>query len=137
MLTPITVRKIMQTPVETVAPATSVRDAARTLAERQIGSLVVCRDGKPVGIITDVDLTELVSAGLDPEETPVERIMSEPLVSIDPGATIEAAAATIREHLVKRLPVVADDEVIGIVTTTDLSNYIPHRSEERRVGKEC
>jgi acyl dehydratase/CBS domain-containing protein len=132
MLTPITVREIMQTPVETVAPATSVRDAARTLAERQIGSLVVCRDGKPTGIVTDVDLTELVSAGLDPEETPVERIMSEPLVSIDPGATIEAAAATIREHLVKRLPVVEDDEVIGIVTTTDLSNYIPHLARAKR-----
>jgi acyl dehydratase/CBS domain-containing protein len=132
MLTPITVREIMQTPVETVGPSVSVREAATILADRQIGTLVVCEDDDPVGIITDVDVTRLVSDGQDVETTTVGTIMSSPLITVEADASIETAAATLREHLVKRLPVVEDGEVVGIVTTTDLSNYVPHLARLKR-----
>jgi acyl dehydratase/CBS domain-containing protein len=126
MLTPITVREVMQSPVETTTPDASVRAAARQLVEAGVGSLVVCRAGEPVGIVTEVDLTELLAAGSDPATTTVADVMAAPLVTVGPDAPIEDAATRMREATIKRLPVVESGEVVGILTTTDLSNFLPH-----------
>ncbi|MFC7133544.1 MULTISPECIES: CBS domain-containing protein [Salinibaculum] len=126
MLAPIAVRDVMQTPVETIPPDASARTAATRLREAGIGSLVVCENRSPVGIVTDVDVTDLVSEGLDPAETTVSDIMSSPLLTIKVDDSIQDAAQTMRDHTYRRLPVVEDGEVVGIVTTTDLSNYLPH-----------
>ncbi len=127
MLVAIEVSEVMRTPVETIGPDETVRAAARRLAERAIGSLVVCEGDEPVGIVTDVDVTGLVAAGGDPEATPVAEIMTSPLVTTTADATIEAAASTLRAKNIKRLPVVdATGELVGIVTNTDLANFLPH-----------
>ena len=126
MLAPIMVEEVMHSPVETIRPDASVRTAATRLFEEGIGSLIVCENGRPVGIVTDVDVSRLVSEGGDPESTTVEAVMGDPLVSVDCAAQIEDAAERMREHGIKRLPVVEDGEVVGIVTTTDLANYLPH-----------
>lgn len=126
MLAPITVEEVMRSPVETIQPSDSARTAATRLFEQGIGSLVVCENGSPAGIITDVDISQLVSEGRDPETTTVEAVMSSSLVSTDADEPIEAAAERMREHNIKRLPVLEDGEVVGIVTTTDLANYLPH-----------
>jgi acyl dehydratase/CBS domain-containing protein len=133
MLAPITIREVMQTPVEEIEPGESAREAASRLIEREIGSLVVCEGRSPVGIVTEVDVTGLVAEGGDPSALRVEEIMAAPLVTIDAGEPIEAAAATMREHGIKRLPVVEEGALVGIVTTTDLSNFLPHLV---RVGRE-
>lgn len=133
MLIPITVADIMQTPVETVEPEDTARVAASRLNAEDIGSLVVCHDRDPVGIVTDGDVTELVASGDDPETTTVRELMSSPLVTIGDGEPIEAAAKRIRENTIKRLAVVDDGgQIAGIVTTTDLSKYIPHIA--RQIG---
>jgi CBS domain-containing protein/acyl dehydratase len=126
MLVPISAREVMVDPVETVGPDATAREAASRLYESGIGSLVVRRDGDAVGIVTDDDVTQIVAEGGDPEATTVEEVMANPIVSIGPDATIEAAAEAMREHTIKRLPVVEDGEVVGIVTTTDLASYLPH-----------
>jgi CBS domain-containing protein/acyl dehydratase len=126
MLAPTAVREVMQAPVETTTPGTPVRAAARQLIEAGVGSLVVCRDAEPAGIVTDVDLTRLLAEGADPDSTTVAEVMTEPLITVDADAGIEAAADRMRAELIKRLPVVEDGEVVGIVTTTDLSNFLPH-----------
>lgn len=133
MLVPVTVSEIMQTPVETVGPDPTVRVAAGKLAEKDIGSLVVCEGDDPVGIVTNEDVTEFVAEGSDPDATPVRELMSSPLITVAREEPIERAAELIREHVIKRLPVVDEaGEVVGIVTTTDLSNYVPHLSRARR-----
>ncbi|MFT4946951.1 MAG: acyl dehydratase/CBS domain-containing protein [Natronomonas sp.] len=126
MFRPITVTEIMQTPVETIAADQSVRAAAGKLAASGIGSLVVCEGDEPVGILTDTDITAMVSAGTDPDAATVSDRMSSPLITTRSDASIQEAAELIREHAIKRLPVVDDGEMVGIVTTTDLSNYVPH-----------
>ena len=133
MIAPIAVREVMHSPVETITPVDSAHTAAARLSENGIGSLVVCRNGEPVGIVTEADVTGLVSAGRDPTETTAEEFMGSPLITIDAADPIEVAAQTMRENRIKRLPVVDDGTVVGIVTTTDLSNYLPHLV---RMGRE-
>jgi acyl dehydratase/CBS domain-containing protein len=141
MLVQIDVSEVMVTPVVTAMPEVDAREAARRLTEEHIGSLVVCSNGGPVGIVTDVDVSKLVAEGLDPESTTVGDVMTADLITVPPDAPIQTAAAKMREHEIKRLPVVDDDGVVGIVTTTDLSNFLPHltrmgRDEEPSVERE-
>ncbi|MFT4921908.1 MAG: CBS domain-containing protein/acyl dehydratase [Haloarculaceae archaeon] len=133
MLRPIAVRDVMHEPVETITPDESTRTAATRLTEEGIGSLVVCESETPVGIVTDVDISRLVSSGQDPTTTTVREVMNTPLRTIETDDTIEAAAEQMREHAIKRLPVVDGGGVVGIVTTTDLSNFLPHLV---RMGRE-
>lgn len=125
----IAVDDVMQSPVVTISPDATAREASRKLSSQKIGSLVVSEGDNPVGIITDVDVTASVAAGHDLDALTVEEFMATPLVSIDPEAPVVAAARRLREHTIKRLPVVDEDgTLVGIVTTTDLSNFIPHLS---------
>ncbi|PSP42372.1 acyl dehydratase [Halobacteriales archaeon QH_2_66_30] len=123
----------MRSPVETIEHDATAREAATRLSGSGIGSLVITDGDRPAGIVTDVDLTRLVADGHDPETTEVERITSSPVVTTTADATILAAAETMRDNKIKRLPVVDDDGALaGIVTTTDLSNYLPHLSRFKR-----
>lgn len=123
----LSIGAVMNSPVRTVDPSESARAVATRLSGNEFGSLVVCDAGTPVGIVTYSDITGLVSNGQDPDSTTVEAIMSTPLVTIHKDTLIGDAAKRLREHGIKRLPVVDDDEaVVGIATATDLSNYIPH-----------
>lgn len=127
MLAPITVGEVMKSPVKTVAPEESARSVATQLSEEHIGSLVVCETGEPVGIVTDSDVSHLVSEGYDPNSTTAEEFMASPLVKIREDESIQDAAKKLRKHNIKRLPVVDDNhDIVGIVTTTDLTNYLPH-----------
>lgn len=123
----LSIGAVMTSPVETVDPGESARAVATRLADNEFGSLVVSETGTPVGIVTYTDITRLVSDGRDPDSTAVEEIMSTPLVTIHEDELVGEAAKMLREHGIKRLPVVDDDgTVVGIATTTDLANYIPH-----------
>lgn len=120
----IPVEEIMTTPVETVAPETTIDEAARILADRGIGSLVV-GEKRVEGIITETDIVKSVAGGLDPTETTVAECMSDPVVSIRPGESVRAAGERMGHNGVKKLPVTEDGRAIGIVTTTDIAFYLP------------
>lgn len=123
----LSVKEVMVSPVETISSTESMRSVATQLTSHGIGSLIVCEDNEPVGIITDVDVAKLVSAGQDPNSTAVESAMSDSLETVAQDALISDAAKLMRKHGVKRLPVTDEDnQIVGIVTTTDLSNYLPH-----------
>jgi CBS domain-containing protein/acyl dehydratase len=129
----ISVSEVLQSPVETVDRTATARAAAERLDESGIGSLVIVDGQRPVGIVTDVDLTRLIADGVDPQTTAIESIMSRPVVTVTADETITDAAQTIRDHEIKRLPVVDDDgALVGIVTTTDLTNYLPHVTQSKR-----
>ena len=130
-----TVDMAMSDAVETVTADTTATAAANQLRQKQVGSLVVVTDGEIRGIVAESDFVALVGEEADPT-TPVSAFMSAPVETIDPGTSLAAAATTMREEGVKKLPVVADGELVGIVTTTDLAHYLPrYRTEVEWQGE--
>lgn len=108
-----------------VAPESTVYDAIRRMAEKGIGSLLVMREGKPVGILSERDYArKVILEGRRSRETKVEDIMSSPLITIDGRATADAGLALMTKHHIRHLPVVDDDELVGLVSIGDLVNAV-------------
>jgi CBS domain-containing protein len=123
------VNDIMSHNVVTITPFITMEEAAKTMGERRIGSLVVLREGEPVGIVTERDLLSRVLAlGLDPRTVKVEDLMSSPFISINPLATIKEAAHMMMKTEGK-ITVFDDGGLVGIVTASDLLKSMPKVSE--------
>lgn len=118
---PSTVKGIMTTPVITTDIDSSVREAARIMAEKRIGSIVATKEEKPVGIITERDILQrVVAKGLDASTVKMKMIMSQPLITIDEKTPILQAIRTMEKNKIRRLLVVKDDKLVGIATQRDL-----------------
>jgi CBS domain-containing protein len=130
-----TVADAMTDAVETVPPDVTAAVAASRLRRREVGSLVVAEDGEVIGIVAESDFVALVSERADPT-VPVSAFMSAPVVTTTSETELSAAARTMRGEGVKKLPVVDDGELVGIVTTTDLAHFLPrYRTEVEWTGK--
>ena len=118
------VDEIMISPVHTVTGETSAAEAAERLRDRDIGSLVVLDDDVVSGIVVESDIAVLIAERRDPD-LPVGEFMSAPVVAIESTASVSETAERMQAHGIKRLPVVDDGTLVGIVTTTDLAYYLP------------
>jgi len=128
---PVDIPELMSESVETVSPERPAGEAAVLLGDENIGSLVV-ENGEPVGIITESDIASLVANEADPENLTAADCMSTPLQTISTTEGPERAVELFREHDIKRLPVLDGDQTLaGIVTTTDISYYLPHISRKQ------
>ncbi|MGK7295762.1 MAG: CBS domain-containing protein [Candidatus Wenzhouxiangella sp. M2_3B_020] len=108
-----------------VKPDDIVLDAVRHMAEKGIGALLVMRDGKPVGMISERDYArKVILEGRRSRECKVSEIMSAPLITIAGKATADAALALMTRHRIRHLPVVDDDELIGVVSIGDLVDAV-------------
>jgi CBS domain-containing protein len=109
-------------PLATVATTDTVAVAARIMRDRRVGSLVVLREGHPLGIVTDRDLVlRVLAPGLDPQSLRLEDLVTYDPITVSVHEGIETAAYRMREHGVRRLPVVDErGVVVGIVTADDL-----------------
>ena len=87
---------------------------------RNLEAVVVIENKKLVGIITDRDYTIKLGSHAYPIDTPINRLMSYPLISIDQNAEISVARNLMEKNKIKRLPVVCDNTVLGMVTMSDL-----------------
>ncbi len=120
---------IMSRDVVTTTIGTSMADAAKAMGERHIGSLIVVKYGTPIAIVTERDLLSKVLAdGLDLETTPVEQVMSYPLIKICPASEIREAARTMI-HRKGRLAVFECGKMDGIITASDLIREMPDAPE--------
>ena len=108
--------------VVTAAPEASTVSVARQMRDHRVGSVVIVdAAGSPVAMVTDRDLTVRVFAeGVSPE-APVGEHASRPLVCGDPEMELDEAAALMVQHRVRRLPVVDDGRLAGIVTLDDIA----------------
>jgi signal-transduction protein with cAMP-binding, CBS, and nucleotidyltransferase domain len=119
-----TVRQIMRT-IISVDLKTKAKDAARLMAEKHIGSLIANRDGLPFGIITERDFMEkIVGKGADASKVTVGEIMTAPLATIDASASLVDASRKMVEKRVKRLVVTDHDNIIGIISQTDVIRHL-------------
>jgi CBS domain-containing protein/acyl dehydratase len=130
----IPVEEVMIADVVTAPPDATVAAAAGLLHDEGVSSVVVVRDGTAVGIVTEGDFVTYVRDGTDITRVPVREVMSEPLTTIEPTASIVDAIERCRSADVEHLPVVESDgagELVGIVTTIELSYYVPQLARRR------
>lgn len=114
-------RKIMVENVITVKPNDTVKKAAELMNKHEIGCVIVVIHGKPSGIITERDLIKrVVNKSIEPEEVRVSDIMSQPLIEVSPNMCAGDAAKLMLEQNIKKLPVVENGKLVGLVTLTDL-----------------
>ncbi len=116
--------------VHTAAPKDSVLQAVDTMCGRKVGSLIVCDQGSPVGIITERDLmTDVVLARRDPAATRVEEVMATDVVCVDPSTPAEEAMAIMTEKRCRHLPVVDEGRIVGVVSIGDLVRWASRNRE--------
>ena len=120
----IWVKQIMNNFVVSVDSSVTATDAAKMMEDTGVGSIVVLDNNLPVGIVTDRDFAIKITAHSYPIDTPVRRIMSSPLISIDPNSDLWVASDLMSTRNVKKLPVIDDDKVVGMLTSSDLVKHI-------------
>jgi CBS domain-containing protein len=118
------VKQIMNHFVVSVDSSVTATDAAKMMEDAGVGAIVVLENNSPVGIITDRDFAIKITAHSYPIDTPVRRIMSSPLISIDPNSDLWVASDLMSTRNVRKLPVIEDDKVVGILTSSDLVKHI-------------
>jgi CBS domain-containing protein len=115
-------REIMTEGVITAASDADVLSVARQMRDSSVGSVVICDpEGVPAAMVTDRDLAVRVLADERPGEEAVGEHVSRPLITGDPDMALEEAAALMVRHRIRRLPVVEDDRLVGIVTLDDIA----------------
>ena len=116
------VRDAMTADPRSIGKSASVVEAARLMREQDIGSLPITDDEQLVGMITDRDITmRVVAEAADPNATSVEDVYSRDLISVEPDNDLEEALGLMARHQVRRLPVVEDGRLVGIVAQADIA----------------
>ena len=116
------VRDAMTGEPRSIGQSASVVEAALLMREEDIGSLPILDDGKLVGMITDRDITtRVVAAAEDPKMTSVADVYSRDLVSVEPDNDLEEVLRLMARHQIRRLPVVEQGRLVGIVAQADIA----------------
>lgn len=125
------IRELMSKSVVSITPEESAALAARLLTRHNLGMLPVCgQDGRLVGVVTDRDIvTRCLAAGQDPSRVPVEDIMTRELETLSPQEEGEAALARMAGCQVRRLPVVEEGKVVGVLSLADLARSRRYEAE--------
>lgn len=117
-----TVRDVMTANPRVIDASDSVLTAARTMRDEDVGALVMTRNGQPEGVVTDRDIVvRAVADEREPDDTSVAEVATRNLVALQATDTVDHAAALMREHAVRRLPVVQNGQVVGMVSLGDLA----------------
>jgi len=119
-----TLRQLLQSKgsvVYSVTPETSVFDALKLMAEKNIGALLAMADGRIAGIMTERDYArKVILYGKSSRDMPVREIMSEKVLTVHPGLTVEECMALMTNKRVRHLPVMDGDKLIGLLSIGDL-----------------
>ena len=127
----ICVKDIMTKNVISVDSSVTVKDAAQMMEDTKVGAIVVTENNTPIGILTDRDFTIKIAAHEYPLTTPVKQVMSHPLYSITPGESVWMIADFMYSIGIRKLPVIDDNQLVGIVTATDIVNQFANATEDK------
>jgi CBS domain-containing protein len=126
------VRDAMTEDPRSIGASASVVEAARMMREEHIGSLPITDDDQLVGMITDRDITtRVVAEAADPKMTSVEDVYSRDLISVEPNKDLGEALQLMARHQVRRLPVVENGRLVGIVAQADIAL----KENEKKTGE--
>ena len=120
----IKVQDIMTRALITVNPNTTALQVAKMMEQGGIGAVIVKDGDSLVGIVTDRDYATKIAANNLSTDTPVEKIMSSPLITINQGEPISVAAETMANKKIRKLAVSDNGNITGIITSTDLVNQL-------------
>lgn len=124
-----TVSDVMTTDPETIEASEPVMEAARRMRDADIGNVIVLDDGRVVGILTDRDIAIRVVAEGKDSSTPVrEACSATDLQTVGPDTSLDQAVQLMRDNAVRRLPVVENDQAVGIVSLGDLAIELDEES---------
>ena len=125
----LTLRDVMTSDPVTLPSEACIADAARVMRDKNIGDVIVTRNGSICGIATDRDVVvRAVADGQDPTTTPLGAVCSQSLATVTVETPIEDAISLMRDKAVRRLPVVEDGRAVGIVSIGDLAEVRDPRS---------
>jgi CBS domain-containing protein len=123
-----TVKDLMTKNVVTIDADKTVVEAAVLMSGNDIGDLVVMENNTPVGIVTERDFVRRVLAEGKPVDTKVSEVMTSPLKVIDPEAPIKEAARRMVNKKIRRLPVIKDNKLVGILTAADFAKHLSKKT---------
>ena len=122
----VLVRDVMSKNVKVVRPDSSVKEVVATMIKFDIGSIIVVQGNRPVGIITERDiLRRIVQPCLAPETLTARQIMTSPVITINETASIDEATTLMVRKNIKKILVLDNSKLAGIVTLTDIVTKVP------------
>ncbi|HSK26152.1 MAG TPA: CBS domain-containing protein [Jiangellales bacterium] len=115
------VAEIMTNATVTDSHTGTLQAAAEIMWRQQTGSVVIVEDGNLVGIVTERDVLKAVASGNDVGSTAVGDVMTQDVITVGPDTPIRDAARMMAQHWIRHLPVVADGELVGIISQRDVT----------------
>jgi CBS domain-containing protein len=123
---------LMRTTMETIPSERTVLEAAQTMAEKRIGSLLVIEAGEMVGIVTETDVVrKVIAARLPASSTRVAAVMNSPLIQIDINCTVREASRLMAKERIRHLAVTEENKVVGLLSVRDLVKMVSVRDKPR------
>lgn len=134
-----TARDIMNAGVTCVSEHETLAAAAQHMREHNIGALPICGDDDRLhGMLTDRDIVvKGIAAGLDPNTTTAGELMHDHIYYVDVNASVSEMLNVMEEHQVRRLPVMEEHRLVGIVTEADIARHLPEHSIAEFVKAIC
>ncbi len=123
------VRDIMSTDLAHLSPDDNLFEAASLMRDENVGMIPVCTDGQLQGIITDRDIVTRAIAEKKPNSAQIRDIMSNQLVYGTPEMSVDEAAQKMADAQIRRLPIVENNQLIGVVSIGDLAVREPYQNE--------
>ena len=129
------VKDVMISEVAVLDSLSMIKEAAKLMDHKNIGCVIVTKEKLPVGIITERDFVRRIASKEKPLTSSLEDVMSSPLITIDPNETVWEAAESMKVNNIHKLPVIKDNKILGIITTSDLVEIcsVGSDSEMRRI----
>ena len=111
--------------VWSITPESTVLEAIQMMADKNVGALLVTKEGRLLGVLSERDYTrKIVLKGRSSKDTPVRDILSGRVVSVSPDHTVEECLRLMTEHRVRHLPVMDGAKILGVISIGDLVNWI-------------
>lgn len=126
----MTIANVMTKSVISVDASMTVNEAAKMMEDAKVGAVVVMENNTPVGIVTDRDFAVKIVAHAYQITTTVKQIMSTPLFSVNSDESVRAAADLMHDRGIRKLPVINDGKIVGMITASDIVNLLAVCVEE-------